>query len=243
MPRLERGDVVLYYDEFARGFPILTFAPLGLASAIPAWTGPAAPINPIAELTDRFRVIAMDQRNASRRSRAPIAAQDSWHTYTQDHVALLDHLEVERCHLYGQGIGASFALALLRAQPQRVVSAVLAEPMGRVGPELPPGTASFDTWAEAVAKDHPEATPSVLTMVYRNLYAPGFVYSVHRNMISTIGTPCLVLAGNDAEHPMAISETLAKLLPKCEFIRDWKAGDALTIARSRVRAFFVKHTP
>ena len=233
----------MYYDEFARGFPILTFASAGLQSAMTAWTSPGTPINPIMELTDRFRVVAMDQRNASPRSRAPITAQDSWHTFTEDHVALLDHLEIERCHVYGQGIGASFALALMRAKPDRVTAAVLAEPIGRVSPELAPRSVRFNAWAESVMKDHPEASASVLDVFYRNLYAPGFVYSVHRNMVSTISAPCLVLAGNDDEHPMAISETLAKLLPHCEFIREWKTGNALTIARSRVRAFFVKHSP
>ena len=243
MPKFQRGDAVIYYDEFARGFPILTFAPMGLQSTIAAGTGPSAPINPITEFTDRFRVIAMDQRNASERSRAPISTQDGWETFRDDHIALLDHLEIDRCHLYGQCIGGSFILSLLRAQPHRFTSAVLAQPIGRVTPELPPRTARFNAWAEAMRQDHPEATANVLDVFYRNLYAPGFVYSVHRNLMSTITTPCLVLAGNDDAHPLSISEDVAKLLPRCALIREWKTGDALTAARDRVREFFVRHTP
>jgi pimeloyl-ACP methyl ester carboxylesterase len=243
MPTLRQGDLVLYYDEFARGFPIITFAPKGLQSTITAWTGAGAPINPIREFSDRFCVIAMDQRNASPRSRAPITREDGWQTFTGDHIALLDHLEVRRCHLYGQGTGASFVLGLLRAQPHRVASAVLVQPIGRVSPELPPRTARFNAWADSIASEHPEASETVLDVFYRNLYAPGFVYSVHRNLVSTITTPCLVLAGNDEAHPMATSRDLAKLLPKCELISEWKAGHALAGARDRVREFFVKHTP
>jgi hypothetical protein len=52
-----------------------------------------------------------------------------------------------------------------------------------------------------------------------------------------------VLAGNDEAHPLPISEELAKLLPNCEFIREWKTGDALTSARARVKEFLAKHTP
>jgi pimeloyl-ACP methyl ester carboxylesterase len=184
----------------------------------------------------------MDQRNAGGRSRAPVTAQDGWPTYTGDHVALLDHLGIDRCHLYGQCIGGSFILSLLKAQPDRVASAVLAQPIGRVG-AMPAGrSARFDAWAETLT-DHPEATPAVLDALYRNLYAPGFVYCVDRAFVSTCATPCLVLAGNDEAHPLPISEELARLLPRAEMIREWKTGDALTSARARVQEFLSKHTP
>lgn len=230
------------YEEFGEGFPILTFAPAGLQSTIEVWSRPAAPINPTTEFATRFRVIAMDQRNAGGRSRAPITAQDGWHTYTGDHLGLLDHLRIDRCHLYGQCIGGSFILSLPKAQPERVASAVLAQPIGRV--EAMPATRSarFDAWAESL-KDHPEATPPVLEAVYRNLYGPGFAYSVDRAFVSACTTPCLVLAGNDEAHPLAISEELAKLLPNCELVPDWKTGQALTAARERVKEFLSKHTP
>jgi hypothetical protein len=108
---------------------------------------------------------------------------------------------------------------------------------------MPPGrSARFDAWAESLT-DHPEATPPVLDALYRNLYAPGFVYCVDRAYASTVTAPCLVLAGNDEAHPLAISEELARLLPDCELIREWKTGDALTAARARVMEFLAKHTP
>jgi hypothetical protein len=52
-----------------------------------------------------------------------------------------------------------------------------------------------------------------------------------------------VLAGNDEAHPLAISEEIAKLLPNCEFIREWKAGAALLSATARIKEFLSKHTP
>ena len=119
---------------------------------------------------------------AGGQSHAPITAQDGWDTYTGDHVALLDHLGIDRCHLYGQCIGGS-------------------------------------------------------------LYGPGFVYCVDRAFVSTCATPCVVLVGNDEAHPLPISEELARLLPRCEFICEWKTGAALTTARQRVTEFLGKHTP
>ena len=87
-------------------------------------------MNPITEFAANFRVIAMDQRNAGGQSHAPITAQDGWHTYMADHIALLDHLGIDQCHLYGQCIGGPFILSLLKAQPQRIACAVIAQTIG-----------------------------------------------------------------------------------------------------------------
>jgi pimeloyl-ACP methyl ester carboxylesterase len=242
MPSFEHDGARIHYEEYGSGFPILTFAPAGLASVIAVWSEPSAPINPIAEFAGEFRVIAMDQRNAGGQSRAPITARDGWDSYTADHIALLDHLRIDRCHLYGQCIGGSFILNLIKKQPDRVAAAVLAQPIGRVGP-MPAGkTARFEAWAASL-KDHPEATSEVLDSFYRNLYEAGFVYCADRAFVQTVKTPCLVLAGNDEAHPYAISEEVARLLPDSEFVAEWKTGSALTAARARVKEFFKKHTP
>ena len=242
MPTIEHRGATIYYEEFGRGFPILTFAPAGLQSVIDVWSRPAAPVNPTTELAGSYRVIAMDQRNAGGRSRAPISAQDGWPTYFADHIAVLDHLGIERCHLYGQCIGGSFIMSLLKGQRQRIASAVLAQPIGRVGAMAPGRSARFNAWAETLT-DHPEATPQVLDAFHQNLYGPGFVYSVDRAFVASCQTPCMVLAGNDEAHPLPISEKVAKLLPKCEFIREWKQGQPLAEPKVRIREFLAKHTP
>jgi pimeloyl-ACP methyl ester carboxylesterase len=177
MPTLEHHGASIYYEEFGKGFPILTFAPAGLSSTIAVWSQPSAPINPTTEFATNYRVIALDQRNAGGKSRAPITAKDGWHSYTADHIALLDHLRIDHCHLYGQCIGGSFIMSLLKAQPQRIASAVLAQPIGRVGPMKPGRAARFDAWAKDL-KDHPEATEPVLDAFHQNLYADGFLYIV-----------------------------------------------------------------
>ena len=242
MPSIQHHGASIYYEEFGQGFPILTFAPAGLQSIIDVWNGPSAPVNPTTEFAGSFRVIAMDQRNAGGQSRAPITAQDGWHTYAADHIALLDHLRIDRCHLYGQCIGGSFIMSLLKAQPQRVASAVLAQPIGRVGEMKLGRAARFDAWAKTLG-DHPEVTESVLDAFYQNLYGPGFAYSVDRAFVSRCKTPCLVLAGNDEAHPFAISEEMAKLLPSAELITEWKEGAALVSARARIKQFLAEHTP
>jgi pimeloyl-ACP methyl ester carboxylesterase len=243
MPTLKYDSASIYYEEFGKGFPILTFAPAGLASTIEVWSSPSAPINPTTDLASSYRVIAMDQRNATGgRSRAPITAKDGWHSYAADHIALLDHLGIDRCHLYGQCIGGSFIMTLLKAQPERFSSAVLAQPIGRVGPMKPGRPARFEAWAKSL-EDHPEATEQVLDAFCHNLYAAGFMYSVDREFVASCKTPCLVLAGNDEAHPYPISEEAAKLLPNAQFIAEWKEGAALEAARLRVNQFLSRHTP
>jgi pimeloyl-ACP methyl ester carboxylesterase len=242
MPSFEHHGATIYYEEYGQGFPILTFAPAGLQSVIDVWSQPSAPINPTTEFAPNYRVIAMDQRNAGGKSRAPITASDGWDSYTADHIAVLDHLRIDRCHLYGQCIGGSFILNVLKHHPERVQSAVLAQPIGRVGPMAPGRPARFNAWAETLT-DHPEATPQVLDQFCQNLYAAGFTYCCDRDFVKTVKTPCLVLAGNDEAHPYPISEELSKLLPNCEFVKEWKAEPALTTAKAKVKEFLAKYSP
>ena len=242
MPSFDHQGAHIYYEEFGQGFPILTFAPAGLASVIDVWRQASAPINPTTEFAKDFRVIAMDQRNAGGQSHAPIGAADGWDSYTADHIAVLDHLRIDKCHLYGQCIGGSFIINMLKHHPERVQSAVLAQPIGRVGPMPAAPTARFTAWAESL-QDHPEATTEVLAAFNQNLYGAGFVYCADRDFVKSVKAPCAVLAGNDEAHPWPISEELSKLLPNVEFIPEWKTEPALTPAKAKVIAFLKKHTP
>jgi pimeloyl-ACP methyl ester carboxylesterase len=239
---LEHHGASIYYEVHGEGFPILTFAPAGLLSKISVWSGATAPINPVTAWSKDFKVIVMDQRNAGGQSHAPIKASDGWHSFAEDHIALLDHLKIEKCHLFGQCIGGSFIFSMLKLQPQRVASAVIAQAIGRVGPLKPGRSPRFDEWAKGL-KDHPEATEQVLDSFYNNLYAPGFVYSADRDFVKSVQTPCMVLYGNDDAHPYPISDEIAKLLPNNEAIVEWKTGAALEAARPRVMAFLKQHTP
>lgn len=242
MPQIDNNGAKIYFEEVGSGFPILTFAPAGLMSVIDVWSRPMSPVNPMTEFASDFRVIALDQRNAGGQSFAPITASDDWDTYASDHLAILDHLGIEKCHLMGQCIGGPFILKLLQLQPERFASAVIAQPIGRVGPMPAEPSGNFVNWVETI-KDRPDATPEVLEAFNNNLYAAGFAYSVDREFVAGCQTPCLVLAGNDGAHPFAIAEEIAQLLPHSEFIPVWKEGDALVAATGRMKSFLAEHTP
>ena len=238
MPFLKRAEVSIYYEEFGSGYPVLLFAPGSLNSTIDAWQHAA--FDATVELARDFRLIAMDQRNAGR-SWAPITEHEGWPSYTQDHVALLDHLGVERVHLLGQCIGGPFGMGLIQAQPDRVSAAVLVQPSVRIGP-FTGRAGGFDRWRETL-EGHPEATPAILDRMRASLYTADFVHTVSREFARTCQTPLLVLPGNDEVHPYALAEELARLAPNAECSPEWKAGDALQAAIQRIREFLLAHIP
>ena len=140
MPMLKRPDGEIYYETFGNGFPILLFAPGGLRSRLEMWHHPAnGPQRSWCDYTDvlasKYSVVAMDQRNAGR-SKCAIEADHGWHTYAADHMALMDHLGHRKFHVLGGCIGGSFCLKAIETAPDRVVSAVLQNPIG-LHPEHP----------------------------------------------------------------------------------------------------------
>src|SRR5258707_13195223 len=161
MPFLPIPDGQIHYEVHGSGYPVLLFAPGFLSSRIERWrTNPARPgvpqdfLDPIATLASRFTLIALDIRNAGR-SRGKIGPDADWRAYTADHLALLDHLDIARCHVMGACIGVSFALALAEARPGLVSAMVLQNPIGLSARNRAALDGEFAAWVEQV-KGFPE---------------------------------------------------------------------------------------
>lgn len=234
MPTYQRGDLELYYEESGAGFPILLFAPGGMRSAIEFWA--RSPWNPIEALAPHFRVIAMDQRNAGS-SRGPIAAQDGWQTYTADHLALLDHLEIERCHVLGGCIGGPYCLGVMQADPQRVASAVLQQPIGFDGQNRPAFYEMFDAWADDLRRSRADVPEEAWSTFRSNMYDGDFVFNVSREFVAQCDTPMLVLMGNDLYHPATTSREIAALAPHAQLVEQWKEPDVVAQTVETVVSF------
>ena len=247
MPTLNIPDGEIYYEVHGSGFPLMIFAPGGLRSELAFWrhspSNPSAPavwMDPMAVLGKKYRVVAMDQRNAGR-SRTRIDASDDWHIYAADHLALADHLGLDRFHVMGGCIGASFCLTLCELAPSRITSAVLQNPIGhadnrdvfRLGPDL--------------VKGHTRATPGDRCAhperLGENMFGGDFVFSVSREFVRQCKTPLLVMPGDDPPHPQAIGEEIIELAPNVETLRYWKGPEHLQTAIERVSTFLERHTP
>jgi pimeloyl-ACP methyl ester carboxylesterase len=240
MPAFERAGVSLYYEESGAGYPLLLFAPGGMRSSVEFWA--KSPFDPTRELASDFRVIAMDQRNAGK-SAGPIGASDGWETYTADHIALLDHLAIKRCHLMGGCIGSSYSLGLIKAAPDRVSSAILQNPIGLSPRNREMFFAMFDGWAEALKGEGRKLDDAALRQFRDRMYGTDFVFNVSRDFVRLCKTPMLILCGNDDYHPTATSKEIASLAPNSELVENWKTPGAIAATVQRVREFLKSHTP
>ncbi len=244
----EHGDAAIYYEEHGSGYPLVIFAPGGLRSEISFWhkspSNPAAApawMNPMADLAGKFRVIAMDQRNAGR-SRGGVAAVHGWATYAGDHLALMDHLGVGQAHVMGGCIGASFCLKLCEMAPDRITAAVLQNPIGHADNRAV-FTNLVKTWAEGMRTAGRPIDDQTLESFGRNMFGGDFVFSVTRDFVRQCKIPMLVMPGDDAPHPQVVGEEVAKLAPNAENMREWKGPQHLKAAIARVTAFLERHMP
>ena len=218
MPIFRRDQVNIHYEIKGDGFPILLFAPGGMLSAASFWEN--AEWDPIKTLSPHFTVIAMDQRNAGS-SRAPVSRSDGWHSYAEDHLALLDHLNIDQTHLLGGCIGGPYCLGVIKAHRERVASAVLQQSIGSDNNrEL--FYAMFDNWADEIKDEHPEVKAEDWLAFRSNMYDGEFLYNVDRDFVAACSVPMLVLMGSDPYHPETISRELADLAPNATLIEEWK---------------------
>ena len=234
-----RGDVKLYYEEYRKGFPLLLIAPGGMRSAVSFWDKVAW--NPIADLAEHYRVIAMDQRNAGN-STAPIRETDSWHVYTEDQLALMDHLSIDRFHVAGMCIGGSYSMGLIQAAPKRVTSAVLFQPIGMHNNQQA-FFDMFDGWAKEMKPQHPETSDSAFESFKKSMYGGDFLFNVSRDFVSRCEAPLLVLLGNDQYHPQETSRDIVALAKKATLIEKWKEPENQPAAKRAVLQFLAEHTP
>ena len=100
MPKIEVGDVELYYEIHGEGPPVVLIH--GLAGDCSAW----AP--QIKVLENDYRVIALDNRGAGRSS-SPDYPYTTRH-FADDTVGLMDALEIaEPAHVIGRSMGGAIA--------------------------------------------------------------------------------------------------------------------------------------
>ncbi|MBV1879154.1 MAG: alpha/beta hydrolase [Pseudomonadales bacterium] len=234
MPTFSRDGVNLYYEIHGEGYPILLFAPGGMRSALAFWAG--SPFNPIKVFSEQFQVIAMDQRNAGQ-STAPISAEDSWHTYTNDHIALLDHLNIDQCHIMGGCIGGPYCFGLMQAQPQRVTGAIIQQTIG-LDNNRDAFYAMFDSWAVNM-----DASDADLQSFRANMYDSDFLFNVDEQFVAQCSTPLLVLLGDDLYHPRSTSERIAELAPNATLIESWAGADVVGQTAATATAFLNSHRP
>jgi pimeloyl-ACP methyl ester carboxylesterase len=243
----EKGPVRLHYDEAGSGFPLLLIAGGGLNSTMAGL--PRSPFNPIEEFKGEYRCVFADLRNANAgQSSGPLEVDRPWDSHTDDHLALMDHLGIDKFMVLGFCIGGPFIWNLIKRAPDRVVAAVPAQPVG-FRPEMPTVLydGSMNGWGPELVKRRPDITMEMVEKYLTKMYRtnPDFVFTVTRDFVRNCQTPVLILPDDVPAHPLAVAMECAMLAPKAEVtIYPWKQPvERIPLAVRQVRSFLRAHRP
>jgi pimeloyl-ACP methyl ester carboxylesterase len=242
----EKGPVRIHYEEAGSGFPLLLIAGGGLNSTI---AGLMNPFDSFGEFKGEYRCVAADLRNANPgQSSGPLEIDRPWDSHTDDQLGVLDHLGIDKFVVMGFCIGGPFIWNLLKRAPDRVVAAVLAQPVG-FRPEMP--TLMYDGsltgWGADLVKRRPDITTGMVEKYLNNMYrSPAdFVFTVTRDFVRNCQTPVLILPDDIPAHPYAVAMETAMLAPKAEVsMFPWKEPkERIPLAVRQIHSFLRAHRP
>ena len=246
MPFYQKGPVRIHYQEAGSGFPLLMIPGGGLNSTIASLKNP---FDAVAEFQGEYRCIAADLRNANGgQSSGPLEVDRPWDSPTDDQLAVMDHLGIDKFLVLGFCIGGPFIWNLLKRAPDRVVAAVLAQPSG-YRPELP--TLFYDNnmagWGPELVKQRPDITMATVDQYLTKMYRTNadFVFTVTREFVGACQTPVLILPDDIPAHPYAVAMEAAMLAPKSEVsMFPWKEPkERIPLAVRQIRSFLQAHRP
>lgn len=245
-------SVRIRYLVQGSGTPVVLIHGFALSAEL-NWAVPGA----MDSLAGSFMVIAPDLRGHGQSAKPHDPAVYGMR-FVDDVVALLDHLQIRRAHLAGYSLGATIALRVAAAHPDRVHAVVLGG-----GGWLPPGVppppflgqwlADLDRAARgemAVSdalrrSDMPDIPPAVKAALDRNDAAA--LAAALRSMgalalpeadVRAVGLPTLAVVG-ERDPARAAVDALAKLLPRLSVTIIDGADHAAAMAHPRLAGAMV----
>jgi pimeloyl-ACP methyl ester carboxylesterase len=245
----ENGAVRIYYEEAGSGTPLLVLPGGGLNATIAGLNGPLSPFNPMDAFKGEYRCIAADLRNANGgQSSGPLESDRPWDAYADDQLGLMDHLGIDKFMVFGFCIGGPFIWNLLKRAPDRIVTAVLAQPSGS-RPEM--RDLFYDNnmrdWGPPLSKRRPEISMAMVEKFLTRMYRtdPDFVFTVTRDFVRHCQTPVLILPDDVPAHPYAVAMETAMLAPQAEVsMFPWKEPkERIPLAIRQIRSFLRAHRP
>ncbi|GAB2738382.1 alpha/beta fold hydrolase [Kitasatospora kifunensis] len=218
------NGIELFYERTGAGDPVLFLHGWGTSGRV--WGAQ------VADLAADHQVITVDWRGCGRSDHP--ATGNTAADNVADLLALINHLELDRPVLVGSSIGATFALEAALAEPQLVGGVVSVD-----GPGYWPSqgmTEQLRALTDNLAADRagtlagwipgwfgPAASPALVDWTVRQaldsgvfidaLFAEAAAYDPRPRM-AALTVPAVFLHGRlDSEIPLAVSETLAALVP------------------------------
>lgn len=231
MPFLRRPDGVRLYHEL-HGDPASPAIVLleGLGGDVPGWR------RNVPRLAEELLVIASDHRGNGNSDEPP--GPCTMTTFVDDALALLDHVGVERAHVYGQSFGGMVAQELVLTHPDRVATAILAATHCGPSSAIPVPSRSVpkgEPWRAMYAPSFPDLHPEHVAEDLRvGAAQPRHPIGGRRqweamqawsscDRLGSIRRPVLVLHGTeDRTVAPANAEVLASRIPGAELV--WLEG-------------------
>lgn len=249
MPGIHVNQTELYYEETGEGLETLVFSH-GLL-----WSNRMF-ADQIAHFKDRYRIIAYDHRGQGRSATATTGYDMD--TLTEDALALLDALNVGRCHFVGLSMGGFVGLRLASRYPERVQSLMLMETSAEAEPAenipryrmLNRVVKLLGVWAvkrpvmkimfgphflqgpdrQALRKKWEKELISNSRTITRAVEGVIEREAVPASALARIQCPTLVLVGEeDAATVPAKSEYIARHIPNASLVRIPRAGHTASV--------------
>ena len=243
----ENGPVRIHYEEAGSGFPLLVIPGGGLNSTVAGLADHA--FNPLEEFSDKYRVVALDMRNANGgASTGPLEITRTWDGFTDDHIGLMDHLGIDRFMVLGFCIGGPLIWNLLKRAGERVVSAILVHPSGynSAAPDIFYKN-NIAGWAPGFCESRSDVSMEMASEYLHNMYTKraDFVFTVDRDFVRNCQTPVLILPDDIPAHPYLAAMETAMLAPNAQVsLYPWKENDRkIELALRHIRGFMATTVP
>ena len=238
MPTVTINELKHYYEDQGQGEALVMLH--GATSSAHAFE------EHFPELTQKYRVIAPDMRSMGRSAHVPEMPPSAW---VDDLLALLDHLQIPKNHIYGTSLGSRVAMRFAIEYPDRVLSLVLGNPIIAITPEA---TANLNRaggdWQnipepqqENYALRHGDDWKDVVLNYFNIRNKPELQeYFGLRDLVSQIKAPMLILRGDsleDTTHPYAHPFELHTLVPhsRLAILPTYSGGSVWGINPTRLR--------
>ncbi|TWG59439.1 alpha/beta fold hydrolase [Aminobacter sp. J44] len=201
-----------------------------------------------------YRVIALDNRGHGRSTKSYNPAAYTPSEMATDAAALLDHLGIEKAHVFGYSMGARISAFLALEHPEKIATLIL----GGLGYGMVDGVGDWDPIADALVAPDPEAISHPRGKMFRTFadqtrsdrQALAACIATSRELVSeaqmtTITAPVLVGVGTK-DDIAGSAQRLAALLPNGEAFdiegRDHMLAVGDRTFKARVIEFLKEHT-
>ncbi|MGH3826061.1 MAG: alpha/beta fold hydrolase [Pseudonocardiaceae bacterium] len=169
-----RDDITIYYEIHGEGDPLVL---LSGQSNTHHWWDMVRP-----DFEGACTTITLDYRGTGR-SDKPDTAAYSTRGFASDVLCILDHLGVDRSHVYGTSMGGRVAQWIAAEHPERVSRLVL----GCTSPGKPHGVECSAAVKRSLAQPDANAARTALLEL---MYSPAWL-AEHANSFTTMGDPTM----------------------------------------------------